>query len=80
MEYEDYDHIVPAIGIRYSNPNNYDPDDKVIYYDLYRKRPFEGTLSEDEMGATRTMVSRKTNSSADGYIPLQVIITILSIF
>ncbi|CAF3485641.1 unnamed protein product [Rotaria sp. Silwood1] len=67
----DYDHIVPAIGIQYKNPNGYDPDDKLIYYDLYEKTSLEGTLSEDEMGSTRTMVSRKPNAE-DGCIPLEI--------
>ncbi|CAM4944651.1 unnamed protein product [Rotaria socialis] len=35
---DDYDHIVPAIGIRYRYPNAYDPDDILIYYDLYSSR------------------------------------------
>ncbi|CAF3713023.1 unnamed protein product [Rotaria socialis] len=71
MDSEDYDHIVPAVGIRYKNRNEYDPDDTIIYYDLYVTRKFEGSLSEDEMGSTRKTISRQKNA-CDGRIPLEV--------
>ncbi|CAF2896035.1 unnamed protein product [Rotaria sp. Silwood2] len=71
MDYEDYDHIVPAIGIRYKNADEYDPDDTLIYYDLYSKKPFEEALYEDEIGSTRTAMSRKTNAK-NGCLPLEV--------
>ncbi|CAF4661981.1 unnamed protein product [Rotaria magnacalcarata] len=74
MDSNDYDHIVPAVGIRYKNTNEYDPDDTLIYYDLYVDRKFEGTLSEDEMGSTRKMISRQMNA-CDGRIPLEVTVS-----
>ncbi|CAF1993420.1 unnamed protein product [Rotaria magnacalcarata] len=50
---DDYDHIVPAIGIRYRYPNAYDPDDILIYYDLYSPRPYKKCLNEETMASTR---------------------------
>ncbi|CAF3985144.1 unnamed protein product [Adineta steineri] len=57
MSYEDYDHIVPAVGIRYQNEDQYDPHDKIIYHDLYEDRRFEKNLNEDEFGATRETIN-----------------------
>jgi hypothetical protein len=41
VDYENYDHIVPAIGVQYKNEDEYDPDDELIYYDLYSEEKIE---------------------------------------
>lgn len=58
-DYEDYDHIVPAVGIRYINEKEYDQDDVLIYYDLYKKEEIKKKMNEDEFGATRETINRK---------------------
>ncbi|CAF1502797.1 unnamed protein product, partial [Didymodactylos carnosus] len=71
MDYEDYDHIVPAVGIRYKNEDEYDPDDELIYYDLYDEEKIEKTMSEDEWGSRRKSMCTKEEAD-DGCIPLDV--------
>ncbi|CAF1367197.1 unnamed protein product [Rotaria sordida] len=66
---DDYDHIIPAIGIRYRYSNAYDPDDILIYYDLYSPRAFEKSLNEEKMASTRAEMSTNTNIR-DERIPL----------
>ncbi|CAF4818649.1 unnamed protein product [Rotaria sp. Silwood1] len=75
MNCEDYDHIVPAVGIRYQNEDDYNCDDKVIYYDLYDDEKIERCMSADKFGATRQSISMKRHVS-DGCIPLDVSIVI----
>jgi hypothetical protein len=69
--YEDYDHIVPAIGIRYKNTDEYDQDDELIYYGLYEEKKFEKTMTEEEFGSTRKTIDDKEDAD-DGCIPLNV--------
>ncbi|CAF5095813.1 unnamed protein product, partial [Rotaria magnacalcarata] len=69
MDYEDYDHIVPAIGIRYKTENEFDPEDVIIYYDLYKKKVFEGILNENKMGSTREF-TRAKKYAGNAWIPL----------
>ena len=71
MDEEDYDHIVPAVGIRYQNEDDYSRDDKIIYYALYDDKKIEQCMSADKFGATRQSICRKENVS-DGCIPLDV--------
>jgi hypothetical protein len=71
MGCEDYDHIVPAVGIRYKNKNEYDPDDDLIYYDLYDKEKIESKLNEDEFGSTRETIDVNEDAD-DGCLPLAV--------
>ncbi|CAF3730116.1 unnamed protein product [Rotaria sp. Silwood1] len=54
---DDYDHIIPAVGIRYRYSDVYDPDDKLTFYDLYSPRAFERCLSEETMASTRADMS-----------------------
>jgi hypothetical protein len=70
-EYEDYDHIVPAVGIRYTNEDGYDENDELISYDLYNKKAVEQKMSEEEFGATRKTIDTKENNG-DGCIPIDV--------
>ncbi|CAF4092501.1 unnamed protein product, partial [Adineta steineri] len=76
-----YDHIVPAVGIRYQNEDQYDPHDKIIYHDLYEDRRFEKNLNEEEFGATRETINdgvdddeeeESDDEDDDGCLPLFV--------
>ena len=71
MDYDDYDHIVPAVGIRYRKEDEYDPEDKLIFFDLYDKDKIEVKLNEEKFGATRTSINEKEDAD-DGCIPLDV--------
>jgi hypothetical protein len=69
IHYLDYDHIVPAVGIRYEHEDRYDPDDILIYHDLFHDKKIEKNMSEDELGSTRRAIHKKENAR-DGCIPL----------
>jgi hypothetical protein len=69
---DDYDHIVPAVGIRYENENQYSHNDTLIYYDLYEKTKIEKKLNEHEFGATRETIDDKEEDVDDGCLPLDV--------
>jgi hypothetical protein len=71
MDYEDYDHIVPAVGIRYQNEDRFNPNDKILYYDLYDDKQIERSMNTEDFGATRRSINRKRKAS-DGCIPLNV--------
>ena len=70
-EYDDYDHIVPAVGIRYRNESEYNENDELIYYDMYSTTSFKKKLNEDEFAATRANIDKKMRAS-DGCLPLNV--------
>ena len=71
MEYEDYDHIVPAVGIRYRNEKEYDEEDELIFFDLYDRDEIEVKMNEKEFGSTRTDIDTRADAD-DGCIPLDV--------
>lgn len=71
MNFDDYDHIVPAIGICYQNENQYDQDDVLIYYDLYSKDKIKKYMNEEEFGSTRKTINNKIDAN-DGCLPLDV--------
>ena len=71
MDYDDYDHIVPAVGIRYQQADGCSSEDKVIYYDLYDAEKIERCLSAEEFSATRKSIFMK-HKAGDGCIPLNV--------
>ena len=73
MTYHDYDHIVPAVGIRYTNPDEYDPADVLISYDMYDDEAIEKCLNETDFGATRQKIDSKHDAD-DGCLPLDVIL------
>ena len=77
MDYDDYDHIVPAVGVRYSNPDEYDPADVVISYDMYEEEAIEKCLNETDFGATRQTIDYKDDAD-DGCLPLDVILRLSS--
>ncbi|CAF1287533.1 unnamed protein product [Adineta ricciae] len=69
---DDYDHIVPAVGIKYENEDEHDPDhDKLIYYDLYELQQIEKGLNEKEFAATRASIDDKEDAD-DGCLPLNI--------
>ena len=71
-EFEDYDHIVPAVGLCYKNEDACDiHDDKIIYFDLYDDENVEKCMSAAQFGATRRSINRKRNSD-NGCLPLDV--------
>ncbi|CAF1050248.1 unnamed protein product [Adineta steineri] len=67
----DYDHIVPAVSIRYQNEDQYDPHDTIIYYDLYNAEQIEKNLNKEEFGATRETINDKEDAD-DGCLPLDI--------
>lgn len=71
MDCEDYDHIVPAVGIRYQNKGNFSPNDKIIYYDLYDDEKIERSMNAEDFGATRLSINKKRKAN-DGCIPSNV--------
>jgi hypothetical protein len=71
VDYLDYDHIVPAVGIRYRNENEYDSDDELICYDLYEDEKIEKHMNEEEFGSTRRAIHTKEDAD-DGCLPLDV--------
>lgn len=71
-EFDDYDHIVPAVGIRYRTKDEYDSEDVLICYDMYSKESIEECLNEHDFGATRESIDQKTDAD-DGCLPLDVI-------
>ena len=69
--YNDYDHIVPAVGIEYSSDHDYDPNDVLIFYDNFRKKPFQRAMSEEAMGISRYCHDYDAEDIG-GFLPLQV--------
>ena len=41
----DYDHIMPAIGVQFKDEEDYDPDDVLLYYNLYHLKRKIGRAS-----------------------------------
>ncbi|CAF1236975.1 unnamed protein product [Rotaria sordida] len=70
MHDEDYDHIMPAIGVRFRDENQYDPDDVLIYYNLYHLRQIERKMSENDLAATRKTCRKHCGEG--GCIPLNI--------
>ncbi|CAF3516855.1 unnamed protein product [Rotaria sp. Silwood2] len=53
MHDEYYDHIMPTIGIRFRDENKYDPDNVLIYFNLYHQRLIERKMNENDLAVTR---------------------------
>ncbi|CAF1141238.1 unnamed protein product [Adineta ricciae] len=69
--FETYDHIVPAVGIRYRNEDEYDPNDELIYYDLFSRDEMKRHMNEEEFGSTTTIMCEKDYAEY-GCIPLNI--------
>ncbi|CAF3497419.1 unnamed protein product [Rotaria sp. Silwood1] len=70
MHDELYDHIMPAIGIRYRDKNKYDPNDVLVYFNLYHQRLIERKMSENDLAATRKTCRKHCGEG--GCIPLNI--------
>jgi hypothetical protein len=55
-----YDHIMPAIGIRYQTEDSYDPEDTLLFYNLFELKTLERELSTNDMLKTRQMCKEST--------------------
>ncbi|UJR17106.1 hypothetical protein I4U23_004002 [Adineta vaga] len=69
--FEEYDHIVPAVGIRYENEDEYDSKDELIYYDLFDKNEMKRCMNEEEFGSTKKSICDKDYAEY-GCIPLNI--------
>jgi hypothetical protein len=67
---EEYDHIMPAFGIRFRDENTYDPDDVLIFCNLYHQRLIERKMNEKDLAATRKTCRK--HGGEGGCIPLNV--------
>ncbi|CAF2832358.1 unnamed protein product [Rotaria sp. Silwood2] len=65
-----YDHIMPAIGVRFRDENKYDPDDILIYFNLFHQRLIERKMSENDLAATRKTCRKHCGEG--GCIPLDI--------
>ena len=70
MKDEIYDHIMPAIGIKFNVEDEYDPEDVLIYFNLYHDKKIERKMSENELAATRKTCRKHCGDG--GCIPLNV--------
>jgi hypothetical protein len=70
MHADDYDHIMPTIGVRFKDENQYDPDDVLIYCNLYHQKQIERKMSENDLAATRKTCRKHCGEG--GCIPLNV--------
>jgi hypothetical protein len=75
MQADDYDHIMPAIGVRFKNEDEYDPDDILLFHNLFHERQFESKMKEGELIATRKSCRRHCGEG--GCIPRDVSTIIL---
>ncbi|UJR17124.1 hypothetical protein I4U23_004020 [Adineta vaga] len=67
---KDYDHVMPAFGIRFRDENNYDPTDVLTYCNLYHERLIERKMNEQDLGATRKTCQKHCGEG--GCIPLDI--------
>lgn len=67
---KDYDHIMPAIGVRFKDEDQYDPNDVLIFFNLYHQRSIERKLNETDLIATRKTCRK--HGGEGGCIPYDV--------
>jgi hypothetical protein len=68
---DEYDHIMPAIGIQYSDTaTSYDSSDVLLFYNLFDLKLLERQLSVDDMIKTRNAC--KSSTEAGGSLPRQI--------
>jgi hypothetical protein len=65
-----YDHIMPAIGVQFRDENQYDPEDMLIYYNLYHDKQIQRKMSNNDLAATRKACRKHCGEG--GCIPLNV--------
>lgn len=66
----EYDHIMPAIGIQYKDENQYDPEDILTFYNLFHDKQIHRTMDKNDLGATRKTCRKHCGDG--GCIPLNV--------
>ena len=67
---DDYDHIMPAVGIRFRCRNVYDPDDVLIYYNFFDEKQIERKMNKNDLAATRKTCQRHCGEG--GCLPFDV--------
>ena len=67
---DDYDHIMPAIGIQFRDKNQYDPEDVLLYYNLFHEKQIQRKMSRNELAATRKTCRK--HGGDGGCIPVDV--------
>ncbi|CAF1382063.1 unnamed protein product [Rotaria magnacalcarata] len=68
---DDYDHIMPAIGIQYSESDDkYDPQDVLLFYNLFDLKLLERQLGTNDMVKTRRTC--KNTADTGGCLPQQI--------
>jgi hypothetical protein len=67
---KDYDHIMPAVGVTFSDENQYDQDDQLIYYNLFHDKQIQRKMSKNDLAATRKTCRKHCGDG--GCIPLNV--------
>ena len=70
MQDTNYYHIMPAIGVRFRDENQYDPEDVLIYYNLFHEKQIERNMSKNDLAATRKTCRKHCGEG--GCIPLDV--------
>ena len=70
MHEMDYDHIMPAIGVQFKDKNAYDPDDVLLYYNLYHLKRIERKMNDGDLAATRKTCRKHCGEG--GCIPYDV--------
>jgi hypothetical protein len=61
---------MPAIGVRFKDESQYNPDDVLIYCNLYHQKQIERKMSENDLAATRKTCRKHCGEG--GCIPLNV--------
>ncbi|CAF2513620.1 unnamed protein product [Rotaria sp. Silwood2] len=68
---DEYDHIMPAIGIQYSGTDHvYNPQDVILFYNLFDLKLLERQLSKKDMIKTRGACKNTTDTG--GCLPQQI--------
>ncbi|CAF1355953.1 unnamed protein product [Adineta ricciae] len=67
---EFYDHIMPAFGVRFRDENQYDPDDVLIFCNLYHDKLIERQMNENDFIATRKTCAKHCGEG--GCIPFGI--------
>ncbi|CAF4309248.1 unnamed protein product, partial [Adineta steineri] len=68
--FEYYDHIMPAIGVRFRDENEYDSNDTLIYQNLFHDKQIERKMNDKDLAATRKTCRKHCGQG--GCIPLNV--------
>lgn len=67
---QNYDHIMPAIGVRFNHEDRYDPNDELIFFNLFHDRIIERKMDETDLIATKKKCRKHCGEG--GCIPYDV--------